>query len=290
MNQKQYVREIVERSCLPKRECKRLENDLDDEINTALEKGESIEQIINRMGDPDEVAAELYKNFSDMSFRPFREYKSKKTLFGLPLVHIIRSYERKDITVSSKIPGAGERNRIYRLPTARGIFALGRKAEGIFAVGNISAGFISIGNISAGIISIGNIATGLFSIGNIALALFFTLGNFATGLLAGGNMSLGYAAAGNFAIGEYAIGNKVEGTFTYIITNLSAQIEQIKLFFAELEAPAPVKAFFGIVENVLEMLNDPVTALPLIITLCVVLTLAITLLCIIPKRLLDRNK
>ena len=284
MNQKQYVKNIIQRSCLPKKECKRLEKDLEHEINAALERGESMEQIMKRMGDPDDVAAELYENYSNLSTRPFREYQSEKILFGLPLVHIIQP------NYTSSEQKAGEIGRSFRLPTARGIFAFGPKALGFFSVGYLSAGLISIGFLSAGIISLGLLAGGLFSIGNFALALFFSLGNMAIGLLSAGNMALGYAAAGNLAVGKYAIGNRVDGTFTFIISDLSRQIEQIKLFFAGLAAPAPVRTFFGIIENALEAFLDPITALPFIIISSIILIIIITLSCTIPKNLLDRNK
>ena len=284
MNQKKYIKNIIQRSCLPQKECERLEKDLEHEINTALERGESMEQIMKRMGDPDDVAAELYENFSNMSVRPFREYQSKRTLFGLPLVHIIQS------NYTSSEQKTGERGRSFRLPTARGIFAFGPKAQGFIAVGFLSAGLISIGFLSAGIISLGLLTGGLFSIGNFAIALFFSLGNMAVGLLSAGNMALGYAAAGNLAIGKFAIGNRVDGTFTFIISNVSKQIEQIKIFFAGLSAPAPVRAFFGIVENALEASLDPITALPFIIITSIILIVIIVLLCSVPKKLLGRNK
>ena len=293
MNRKQYVREIVRRSCLPSTDRRRLKIDLDNEINIALERGESMEQVLQRMGDPDDVAAELYENFSDTTVRPFREYKSKKTLFGLPLVHIIRPNYAPSVPnarmTSVRVINVGGRYGSFGLPTARGIFAFGPKAKGVFALGNLSAGFISIGNFSTGIIAIGNLSAGLFSIGNIALALFITLGNMAVGLLSAGNIALGYATAGNIAFGEYAVGNEAAGSFTFSITNLSAQLEQIKSFFMGLDAPAPVRAFFGIVEKALEVLNNPMTKIPLIITSCFVSMIIIALLWIIPKKLLDRN-
>ena len=293
MKQKQYVREIIQRSCLPRAERKRLKNDLNNDINTALERGESMERIIKRMGDPDDVAAGLYENFADITVRPFREYKSKRTLFGLPLLNIIQPSYASAVPnlriASARIVNAGGRYSTLGLPTARGIFAFGPKAKGFFAFGNLSVGFISIGNLSTGIISIGNLSVGLFSIGNIALALLITLGNMAVGLLSAGNMALGYAAAGNLALGEYAIGNEAAGAFAFSISNLSAQLEQIKSFFAGLDAPASVKAFFGIVETALEILNDPIIAIPLIITSCFVSMMIIISLYIIPKKLVDRN-
>lgn len=53
------------------------------------------------------------------------------------------------------------------------------------------------------------------------------------------------------ALGNFAIGNSTDGVSVFTISNLSAQFENIKMFFAGLDAPAPIKAFFGIVEKFL---------------------------------------
>jgi hypothetical protein len=297
MTARQYIREIVLRSCLPARERKRLKTDLENEINAALERGESIEQIMERMGDPDTVAAEIYENYSGETLRPFREYKSKRTLFGLPLVHIVRMNYGAMVPNTRVIAARGINiggrygylTNFPTLPTARGVFAFGPKARGILAVGRMATGIFSIGNISAGLISIGNISAGLLSIGNFALALLIALGNFAAGLLSAGNMTLGYGVAGNMALGEFAIGNYVVGTHTFSISNLYTQLESVKLFFRELEAPMPVTAFFRYIEGLLEVLVDPIPAIPYLIIFFSILLIAILALCIVPNRLLNRN-
>ncbi|MDR0294459.1 MAG: hypothetical protein LBH95_09965 [Oscillospiraceae bacterium] len=295
MNRKQYVKEIVQRSCLPAAERKRLKGDLNHEIDTALERGESMERIIKRMGDPDCIAAELYANHTDTAARPFREYKSEKTLFGLPLVHIIRPDFTPSVphvrTASARALNTGGRHSYQGagLPAARGVFAFGPKATGVFAFGNFASGFIAIGNISAGILSVGNISAGLFSIGNVALALLFAMGNLAAGLLSLGNLALGYAAAGNLAVGEYAVGNETAGTFTFAIRNLTEQFEEVRAFLAGLNAPAPVKWFYGLAEKVFEIIIDPSSAIPLYIALFIVLLCLILLLYIVPHKLLSKN-
>lgn len=296
-SKKNYIREIIQRSCLSHKERKRLKSDLENEIDSRLERGETIEQIIERMGDPDTVAAELYENFSGMAERPFIEYKSERTIFGLPLVHIIRANYAASVprvrAVGARVVNIGGRYGIsphfYGLPVARGVFAVGPKAKGIIAVGNLSSGFISIGNITAGIFSIGNISAGLFSIGNIALALLITLGNFAAGALSAGNTALGYAAAGNLALGKFAIGTKANGTFALSIKNLFAQMEAVKSFISSLEAPAPVKAFYGFVEKMCEIIIDPVLSTWFYVTLSLIVLALILVLYIVPKRLLARK-
>ncbi|XZM79453.1 helix-turn-helix domain-containing protein [Clostridium perfringens] len=66
------------------------------------------------------------------------EYKSKKTICGVPVVHI---------------------------NLGRGL----KKAKGIIAIGNISCGVISIGFISIGIFSLGFLSIGLISIALLAI-------------------------------------------------------------------------------------------------------------------------
>ena len=166
---------------------------------------------------------------------PFREYKSKRTLFGLPLVHIVYvDFFKKTGRFNFK-----------SVPVAHGIIAFGNKAKGIIAIGNFSAGFIAIGNASVGIIAIGNISAGLVSLGNIALALLITMGNFAAGLFSIGNMALGYATIGNFAAGEYAVGNLAIGTFS----TANIPFREFTLFLSESNAPALVRAFYGIIDK-----------------------------------------
>ena len=286
MNQKQYIKEIIQRSCLPASERKRLKVDLENEINSSLERGDYIEQVIERMGDPDKVAAELFENFADITVRPFREYKSKRIVFGLPLVHIIRA----NYSVPAPQSYGSRRNMYYLgLPTAHGFFAFGPKAKGFFAVGNFAAGFVAIGNFSAGIVSIGNISAGLLTLGNIALALLLSLGNLAAGLLAAGNVAIGYATAGNVAFGRYSVANEAIGTYTFSVSNLAMQLEELKLFLSGLNAPMPIRAFYDVIDRLSEAIITPASAITLCIALFVIITVIILSLCFIPRKLLDRN-
>ncbi len=102
------------------------------------------------------------------------EYKSERTLFGLPLVHI---------------------------NVGRGIY----KAKGIIAVGTIARGIISLGAISLGVVSLGALSLGLLALGALALGLF-AAGGFAFGAIAAGGISVGALAFGGVAVGKYSIG------------------------------------------------------------------------------------
>lgn len=103
------------------------------------------------------------------------EYKSKKTLFGLPLVHIHLGF---------------------------GIC----RAKGIIAIGNIATGFVALGGLSVGLVSLGGFALGLLAIGGFAAALLLALGGFAAGLIALGGICVGVFSVGGVAIGVYSIG------------------------------------------------------------------------------------
>lgn len=110
---------------------------------------------------------------------PLFEYKSSRTLFGLPLVHICW--------------GLG-------ICRAKGVVAMGNVATGLLAVGGLSAGLISAGGLSFGLLALGGIAGGAAALGGLAL-----------GLLAFGGCAIGLLAIGGCAVGLYAAGGAVYG-------------------------------------------------------------------------------
>jgi transcriptional regulator with XRE-family HTH domain len=103
------------------------------------------------------------------------EYKSKRRLFGMPLVHINYGH---------------------------GLY----KARGVLAIGNIAEGILSLGCISAGLISIGLISAGFLSLGVLSVALLFSMGVFSFGCISFGSFSFGIFAVGAISIGMYSIG------------------------------------------------------------------------------------
>jgi len=147
------------------------------------------------------------------------EYKSKTTLFGVPLVHI--NYGRGEIHV------------------AKGIIAVGNIAIGVLSLGLIALGGISIGALSAGLISLAALSFGLLlaigggAIGTIAIG-GLAIGIYAIGGLALGMFSLGGAAIasrvaiGGYASGHIAIGDSVRGAYTLI-----AQDGQLSNIYAD---------------------------------------------------------
>ena len=96
------------------------------------------------------------------------EYRSRRTLFGLPLVHI---------------------NLCDRsLCRAKGVIAIGNVATGLIAIGGFSAGLLTLGGFSAGLLALGGLAAGGISLGGLSVGLLAALGGaaFSLGIAFGG--------------------------------------------------------------------------------------------------------
>lgn len=102
------------------------------------------------------------------------EFKSKRTVMGLPLVHI----------------NIGHGLRV---------------ARGIIAIGNIAVGVISLGALALGVLSFGALAVGVAAFAGLAIG-GLAAGGFAAGLLAFGGCAIGIVAVGGSAVGVYSIG------------------------------------------------------------------------------------
>jgi len=107
------------------------------------------------------------------------EWKSKITLFGLPLVHIAFGLNRET----------------GKLLIAKGIIAIG-----IFGIG-----VISITTIGVGIIALGQFSLGIIAIAQFAIGIVFGLGQFATGLTAIGQFAFGKYILAQFGYGKYVL-------------------------------------------------------------------------------------
>lgn len=132
------------------------------------------------------------------------EYKSKKMLFGLPLVHIN--------------VGGGLRK-------AKGIIAFGNIARGIISFGAVSVGVISFGAVSVGLLALGALGVGLAAFAGISVGAV-ALGGVAVGLLSIGGVAVGVYSIGGFAFaaniamgglaqGHIAIGDIAKGDFAW---------------------------------------------------------------------------
>lgn len=130
------------------------------------------------------------------------EYRSRATLFGLPLVHW-RSF--------GKVRKPGE-----KVQPAIGWIACGERAYGIlYASGGVAVGAISNGGLSIGLLAFGGLSIGLLAFGGFAVGAV-ALGGGAIGLVASGGMALGWhaamggmVAAHELACGGAALGNHV---------------------------------------------------------------------------------
>lgn len=128
------------------------------------------------------------------------EYKSKKTVGGVPLVHI----------------------------------CIGKTAKGIIAIGFRSVGVVSIGLLPIGLLSFGLLALGFIGIGVFFGIGFFGFGAFALGLLSGGAISVGIVSfgavsfgvmsCGAVAIGQFAVGALAKGHYFAFGDNAAAMV------------------------------------------------------------------
>jgi RNA polymerase sigma factor (sigma-70 family) len=114
------------------------------------------------------------------------EYRSKRTLLGLPLIH-----------ACSGLGPDGKRR------VAKGWFAYGDIAYGVIAVGGVSVGVISLGGLAFGLIGIGGAALGLVGFGGVAVG-GLTFAGLAIGYWAIGGCAVGYLAYGGSALAWHA--------------------------------------------------------------------------------------
>ena len=151
--------------------------------------GVSTDYLLKETEEMDRTAAETYPRAETVrrgeyraGRRPHYEYKSKKMIGNLPLVHINL--------------GAG----IHR---AKGVIAIGTVAQGWLAIGLASMGGCSIGLVSLGLLSLANLAFGLIALGTVAVGVL------SMGAISFGIFSLGAVVFGQFAFGASAHGAQV---------------------------------------------------------------------------------
>ncbi len=160
----------------------------------------SIDELVGKKEEVHETSA-----LQNQPRRNYYEYKSKASLFGIPLVHINVGF---------------------------GI----RRAKGIIAVGTVATGLVSLGAISLGLLAFGAIAAGLLAIGAFALG-GLTFGGFSVGVIAIGGIAVGVYSIGgislasNVALGavanaEIAIGDVVSGKHTFETVNNSMTLTE----------------------------------------------------------------
>lgn len=120
------------------------------------------------------------------------EYKSQRTLFGLPLVHV--------------------HFRNHGFARAKGIIAIGNQATGFVAIGALAVGLVAYGGLAFGLLALGGLAFGLLlALGGVSIGTI-AFGGVAMGLVAWGGVALGYVAVGGCASGAYALGDVASGS------------------------------------------------------------------------------
>jgi tRNA A-37 threonylcarbamoyl transferase component Bud32 len=118
------------------------------------------------------------------------EYRSKRTLFGLPLLHVAMGLD----------PATGKARK------AVGIIAVGAQARGVVAMGGFAQGFLAFGGFAIGVIAIGGVSLGLAAFGGVAVALLLAYGGVAVAPWAMGGLAIGYYSMGGLAWGIRAFG------------------------------------------------------------------------------------
>ena len=170
---------------------------LDEVVLRALEKEPALRygqasELKTRVETITNAPAAAVETMPKQAFR--LEYRSKTTLFGLPLLHIVRGRD----------PETG------RAQTSRGIIAIGGRAKGVIAIGGTATGVVAMGGASFGVFAYGGLACGLFSFGGLAVALLAALGGGAVAPIALG----GGGAAGIYAYGGKGYGMHVMDSAT----------------------------------------------------------------------------
>ncbi|HEX2938640.1 MAG TPA: helix-turn-helix transcriptional regulator [Ruminiclostridium sp.] len=134
----------------------------------------SIDSMIKDDNEEYERSASKVRQFSLKSILHY-EYKSKRKLLNVPLVHINIGF---------------------------GVYV----AKGIIAIGNISIGLISLGIIALGGLCLGALALGLIGLAGLTIGLLFASGGIAIGAVAAGGIAIGILAFGGLTVGVFSIG------------------------------------------------------------------------------------
>ena len=163
---------------------------------------------------------------------PF-EYKSKRTLLGMPLLHV----------VSGPDPETGKARE------ARGFFAFGDRARGIFAFGGIARGWFACGGVAIGGVTLGGACFGLISIGGLAVGILFAMGGLGVGALSTGGLAAGWHAMGGVTVGWHAIGGTVfahEGMGGYVeATHVVSKLREMPPLTQWLASLLPLTSLIG---------------------------------------------
>ncbi len=121
----------------------------------------------------------LQRELEDIVGRARVEYRSRRTVAGWPLVHIV----------------FGPDPRTGRRVVARGVIAVGERAVGVVALGAVACGGLAIGAAAIGIVAFGAVAVGLLLAAGTGAVGGIAFGVVALGLYADGQSSLSLLGA-----------------------------------------------------------------------------------------------
>jgi tRNA A-37 threonylcarbamoyl transferase component Bud32 len=133
-----------------------------------------------------------------------REFRSKTTIAGIPLVHIAFGID----------PATGKK----------------RVAKGMVAIGDdLAIGLVAFGARAIGAIACGGVALGLVSLGGFSIAILLAVGGFAMGGFSFGGCALGVISVGGAAVGLYSFGGAVWGLHA-LGANVAEDPEAVRFF------------------------------------------------------------
>lgn len=183
----------------------------------------------------------LYSALFGSGLKTYFEYKSKTTLFGVPLVHINIGLGR----------------------VAKGIISVGLCSVGVISFGLLSLGILSLGLLSLGLLALGSISAGVLALGGVAFGLVIAFGGVAIGTFSFGGCSIGafafggyasgsYIAVGGYATGGIAFGEK--GAYGSVLSVIPETYEELKPVIDEKFAEIP--SFWCGFTNIMRGLAD----------------------------------
>jgi len=178
------------------------------------------------------------------------EHKSKRMVFGMPLVHVVSGLDTKTGKMRES------RGFIACGGNARGFIALGRRAHGVFAFGAVASGVFAFGGVSMGIITMGGVGLGLFGFGGVMLSLILGCGGVAAAPIAFGGVAAGYFANGALTWGAFTMGR-------------NSHDQTAAAFFGEWEA------YFGVIGIIGTMLSLTLPSLIVIVRVAIAKRLGI---------------
>lgn len=155
---------------------------------------------------------DLFSSPDDQPDSKKREYKSRVTFLGVPLVHAKFAMAEEGEKPAIGWIAAGD--RAYGLPFAWGGFAVAPVSVGIFSVGLVTAGAVGFGVAAMGTVGVGLLAMGASAIGYKAYASMSAMGWESA-------FSPGFSIAKEAAIGPVAYAKHINNELAASISNLS---------------------------------------------------------------------